>query len=39
MGYMVAIRDASYVFQSILVKANILAYIFFQLPCEESIPL
>ena len=28
-GCMVAIRDASYIFQSILVKANILAYFSF----------
>ena len=40
---MLAIRDASYRFQSILVKGNILVYFSFfgekKYPCEESIPL
>ena len=41
MEYMVAIPDASYIFQPILVKGNILAYFSFvlKLSYKESMPL
>ena len=36
LGCMVAIIDASYIFQSILVKGTILAYFLF---CEKMMPI